>query len=136
LIPRSSATERRRAECADQEGQLFPSRAHRGALFGQLAVLIVGMFTAITLASATDPGALFAKFENGWRRMLTVYVPYAIIILIHVLYSRRAVGRHQKYYERADLRTFYFFIRPLVVLAGAVWGVVAAPGAITIAVTC
>jgi uncharacterized membrane protein (DUF441 family) len=29
----------------------------------------------------------------------------------------------------------FTFIRPLVVLVGAVWGVVAAPGAITIAVT-
>ena len=106
----------------------------RGALFGQLAVLIVGMFTAITLASATDPGALFAKFETVGARMLTVYVPYAIIILI--TFCIRAV-------PSVDIRSItsvlifgpFTFIRPLVVLVGAVWGVVAAPGAITIAVT-
>lgn len=45
----------------------------------------------------------------------------------HVLSSRIAFGEHQQHYQRADLRTFHF-IRPVVVLAGAVWGIVAAPG--------
>ena len=106
----------------------------RGALFGQFAVLIVGMFMAITVASATDPGALFARFETVGARMLTVYVPYAIIILI--TFCIRAV-------PSVDIRSItsvlifgpFTFIRPLVVLAGAVWGIVAAPGAITVAVT-
>ena len=117
-----------------KKGSYFRRALIRGALFGQLAVLIVGMFTAITLASATDPGALFAKFETVGARMLTVYVPYAIIILI--TFCIRAV-------PSVDIRSItsvlifgpFTFIRPLVVLAGAVWGVVAAPGAITIAVT-
>jgi len=106
----------------------------RGALFGQLAVLIVGMFMAITVASATDPGALFARFETVGARMLTVYVPYAIIILI--TFCIRAV-------PSVDIRSItsvlifgpFTFIRPIVVLAGAVWGVVGAPGAFTIALT-
>jgi len=66
-------------------------------------------------------------------RMVTVYIPYALIILI--TFCIRAV-------PSVDIRSItsvlifgpFTFIRPLIVLAGAVWGVVAAPGAITIAI--
>jgi len=106
----------------------------RGALFGQLAVLIVGVITAIALAASSDAAALFAKFELIGARMLTVYIPYAIVLLI--TFCIRAV-------PSVDIRSItsvlifgpFTFIRPLVVLAGAVWGIVAAPNSITIAVT-
>ena len=106
----------------------------RGALFGQVAVLIAGVITAIALATSSNAAALFAKFETVGARMLMVYVPYAIVLLI--TFCIRAV-------PSVDIRSItsvlifgpFTFIRPLVVLAGAVWGVVAAPGAITIAIT-
>jgi hypothetical protein len=117
-----------------EKGAYFRRALIRSALFGQLAVLIVGVITAIALATTGDPAALFSKFETVGARMLTVYVPYAIIILI--TFCIRAV-------PSVDIRSItsvlifgpFTFIRPLVVLAGAVWGVVAAPGSITIAVT-
>lgn len=116
------------------KGAYFRRALIRGALFGQIAVLIVGVITAIALAIAGDPGALFSKFETVGARMLTVYVPYAIILLI--TFCIRAV-------PSVDIRSItsvlifgpFTFIRPLIVLAGAVWGVVAAPGAITITIT-
>jgi hypothetical protein len=106
----------------------------RGALVGQVAVLIVGAITAIMLVNSDDAGALFSKIESVGARMLTVYVPYAIILLLTFLI--RAV-------PSVDIRSItsvlifgpFTFIRPVVVLAGAVWGVVAAPGVITIALT-
>jgi hypothetical protein len=106
----------------------------RGALFGQLAVLIVGVITAVVLISSSDAGALFSKFELIGVRMLTVYVPYALVLLI--TFCIRAV-------PSVDIRSItsvlifgpFTFIRPVIVLAGAVWGVVAAPGAITITLT-
>jgi hypothetical protein len=66
--------------------------------------------------------------------MLAVYIPYALVLLI--TFCIRAV-------PSVDIRSItsvlifgpFTFIRPLIVLAGAVWGVVAAPGAITIAIT-
>jgi hypothetical protein len=117
-----------------QKRAYFRHALIRGALFGQLAVLIVGVITAIVLATASDPGALFSKFETVGARMLTVYIPYALILLI--TFCIRAV-------PSVDIRSItsvlifgpFTFIRPLVVLAGAVWGVVAAPGSITIAIT-
>lgn len=104
----------------------------RGALFGQLAVLIVGVITVIVLVSVRDAGFLFSDLELVGARMLMVYVPYAVILLI--TFGVRAI-------PSVDIRSItsvlifgpFTFIRPLIVLAGAVWGVMAAPGAITIA---
>jgi len=106
----------------------------RGALFGQVAVLIAGVITALALVSSSDARALFSNLELVGARMLIVYVPYALIILI--TFCVRA-------FPSVDIRSItsvlifgpFTFIRPVVVLAGAVWGIVAAPGAITIALT-
>jgi len=106
----------------------------RGALFGQLAVLIVGVTTVIVLISVRDAGFLFSDLELIGVRMLMVYVPYAVILLI--TFCVRAI-------PSVDIRSItsvlifgpFTFIRPLVVLVGAVWGVLAAPDAITIALT-
>jgi len=106
----------------------------RGALAGQVAVLIVGVTTAILVATSSDAAALFSKFETVGARMLTVYIPYAVVLLI--TFCIRAV-------PSVDIRSItsvlifgpFTFIRPLIVLAGAVWGVIAAPGPITIAIT-
>ena len=66
--------------------------------------------------------------------MLTVYIPYAVVLLI--TFCIRAV-------PSVDIRSItsvlifgpFTFIRPLIVLAGAIWGIIAAPEAITIAIT-
>ena len=116
-----------------KKGAYFRRALVRGALFGQLAVLIVGVITTLALVSSSDAAALFSKLEMIGARMLTVYIPYALIILI--TFCIRAV-------PSVDIRSItsvlifgpFTFIRPLIVLAGAVWGVVAAPGAITIAI--
>ena len=106
----------------------------RGALFGQLAVLIVGVTTVIVLISVRDAGFLFSDLELIGARMLMVYVPYAVILLI--TFCVRAI-------PSVDIRSItsvlifgpFTFIRPVVVLVGAVLGVLAAPSAITIALT-
>ena len=106
----------------------------RGALVGQVAVVIAGVITTIILVNSNNPGALFSKIESVGARMLTVYVPYAVILLITFLVRA---------FPSVDIRSItsvlifgpFTFIRPIVVLAGAVWGVVAAPGTITIALT-
>jgi hypothetical protein len=103
----------------------------RGALFGQLAALIVGAITAVALLTSDNARELFGKLELIGARMLLVYIPYALIILIAL--SIRA-------FPSVDIRSItstvifgpFTLIRPLVVLLGAVWGILAAPGAITI----
>ena len=103
----------------------------RGALFGQLAVLIAGAATVVALASSSNASALYSSIEVVGARMLIVYVPYALIILI--AFCIRAL-------PSVDIRSItsvlifgpFTLIRPIVVLAGAVWGVTAAPSAITL----
>ena len=61
----------------------------RGALVGQVAVLIVGAITAIMLVSSNDAAALFAKIESVGVRMLTVKLrvtnlPGAVSTLSHI----------------------------------------------------
>lgn len=106
----------------------------RGALFGQLAVLIVGVIVIVLLVNSSDPGVLFQDFKRVGSRMLLVYIPYALIILITLVVRA---------FPSVDTRSItsvlifgpFTFFRPLVVLVGAVLGVLAAPSVITIGLT-
>ena len=106
----------------------------KGALFGQLAVLIVGVITAGLLLVSSDPVAQFQALELVGSRMLLVYIPYALIILITTCIRA---------FPSVDIRSItstlifgpFTLIRPLVVVAGGLWGVLAAPTAITIGLT-
>jgi L-asparagine transporter-like permease len=98
----------------------------RGALLGQIAVAIVGLAAAATLATSPQPARLFDTLDLVAGRMLMVYVPYAVILIITFLV--RAV-------PSVDIRSItsvlvfgpFTLIRPLIVLAGAIWGLLAAP---------
>ena len=100
----------------------------RGALVGQIAVGIAGIVAVGMLAAAPQPPRLFETFEQVATRMLMVYVPYALILTI--AFFIRAI-------PSVDIRSItsvlvfgpFTLIRPLVVLAGAIWGLLAAPTA-------
>jgi L-asparagine transporter-like permease len=106
----------------------------RGALFGQIAVLIVGAISVVLLLLSQSPAAQFQDLLRVGTRMLIVYVPYALILLI--TFGIRAI-------PSVDIRSItsvlifgpFTFIRPLIVLAGAVWGILAAPGVVTVGLT-
>jgi hypothetical protein len=98
----------------------------RGALFGQVAVGIAGVAVAVSLLLSPEPRALLRELEAVGSRMLIVYVPYALIILF--TFAVRAA-------PSVDLRSItsvvifgpFTLIRPVVVVAGVVWGLLAAP---------
>jgi len=98
----------------------------RGALFGQIAVAIVGAVAAGMLATSAQPALLFETLDQVGTRMLMVYVPYALILT--ATFFVRAI-------PSVDIRSItsvlvfgpFTLIRPLVVLAGAIWGLIAAP---------
>lgn len=100
----------------------------RGALFGQVAVAIVGVVVIVMLVLSPQPALLLASFETVAARMLTIYVPYALILII--TFSIRAI-------RSVDVRSItsvlvfgpFTLLRPFVVLAGAAWSVLAAPTA-------
>jgi hypothetical protein len=103
----------------------------RGALFGQVAVGVVGVVVAVLLLLSPEPRALFGELERVGSRMIIVYVPYALIILF--TFVVRAA-------PSVDLRSItsvlifgpFTLIRPLVVVAGVAWGFLAAPGPATL----
>lgn len=103
----------------------------RGALFGQVAVGVVGVVVAVLLLLSPEPRALFEELERVGSRMIIVYVPYALIILF--TFVVRAA-------PSVDLRSItsvlifgpFTLIRPLVVAAGVAWGFLAAPGPVTL----
>ena len=98
----------------------------RGALMGQIAVAIAGVVAAGMLATSTQPARLVDTFEQVATRMLLIYVPYALILI--ATFFVRAI-------PSVDIRSItsvlvfgpFTLIRPLVVLAGAIWGFLAAP---------
>ena len=103
----------------------------RGALFGQIAVGIVGAAIAITLALSTRPLELVHELQAIGSRMLIVYIPYALIILI--AFAVRVA-------PSVDLRSItsvlifgpFTLFRPMVIVAGVVWGFLYAPGTATL----
>ena len=98
----------------------------RGAIAGQVAVAIAGGAAVAMLAASPQPARLFETFEQVASRMVMVYLPYALILTITFLV--RAI-------PSVDIRSItsvlvfgpFTLIRPLVVLAGAIWGLLAAP---------
>lgn len=105
----------------------------RGAIFGQLAVLMAAIVISISLAMTHDRHALLHDYDLAGRRMLLVYVPYAVIILLaFVVRSIPSVD------IRSITSTLVFgpftLIRPAVAIAGLVYGVGAAPRIETVVV--
>ncbi|HEX3187748.1 MAG TPA: hypothetical protein VHQ94_23310 [Pyrinomonadaceae bacterium] len=100
----------------------------RGALMGQIAVAIAGTVALAMLATSGQPAQLLATLDSVATRMLTIYVPYAVILI--ATFFVRAI-------PSVDIRSItsvlvfgpFTLIRPLVVLAGAIWGFLAAPTA-------
>jgi hypothetical protein len=104
----------------------------RGALYGQAAVILVAIAAFVMLSLASEGSQLLTDFETVGGRMLAVYLPYAIII--GIAFSLRVI-------RSVDIRSItstvvfgpFTLIRPLVALAGIVWGILGAPRPATIA---
>jgi hypothetical protein len=100
----------------------------RGALMGQVAVAIAGTVALGMLATSAQPARLIVTLDSVATRMLMIYVPYALILI--ATFFVRAI-------PSVDIRSItsvlvfgpFTLIRPLVVLAGAIWGFLAAPTA-------
>ena len=112
------------------KGAYFRRAMIRGALFGQIAVGIVGAAIAVMLILSPEPLALVHELQEVGSRMLTVYIPYALIILI--AFAVRVAAS-------VDLRSItsvlifgpFSLIRPVVVVVGVAWGFLSAPSLVT-----
>ena len=100
----------------------------RGALMGQIAVAIAGTVALGMLATSAQPARLFATLDSVAMRMLMIYVPYALI-LIATFFVRGIPSVDIRSITSVLVFGPFTLIRPLVVLAGAIWGFLAAPTA-------
>lgn len=98
----------------------------RGALWGQLAVGLTAVMVLISLALSPDRQSLLRDYNTAGAGMLVVYVPYAAVILIALLF---------RLIPSVDIRSItstvifgpFTLIRPLMAIAGLVYGVSRAP---------
>jgi hypothetical protein len=108
-----------------RKGAYYARAMLRGALWGQAAVALAFALLALLFLRAGDGAAFLHSLADAGRRMLSVYVPYAVVVL--AAFAVRAVPSVD---VRSMTSTLVFgpfqFIRPLVVVAGVMWGLFAA----------
>ncbi len=101
----------------------YRAALRRGALFGQRLLVLPLLLVLILFAVAPDRGGLTTAFHLAGLRLLTVYVPYAALVVVAVV--MRASGS-------VDLGSFastvlfgpLLFVRPLVAVGGVGWAIV------------
>jgi hypothetical protein len=96
----------------------------RGALFGQIAVAVAGIFLLTAILLSSEP--LIDELYAVGARMLTVYIPFALIILLAFV-VRTVPSVDIKSITSTVIFGPFTLLRPLVVIAGVVYGVWAAP---------
>ena len=102
----------------------------KGALLGQAAVAIAGLIGLIAIVNSSRPQSLITDIESAGERMLYVYVPYAVIILIAFLV---------RIIPSVDLRSItstvifgpFTLLRAWVAVAGVAWAMLTSSQVIT-----
>lgn len=98
----------------------------RGALFGQLAVVLAGMAAAAVIVLSSEPRARLDEFQQAARCMAVVFVPYATVLF--AAFAIRSI-------PSVDIRSItsvvifgpFTLIRPLIVALGVTWGFACSP---------
>ena len=107
----------------------YYSRAMRlGMALGVVAVGLIALVVGLCLGLSSAPDALYHDFEVAGLHMLMVYTPYAFIAMVALGFF--FIPRP----EISSLTTVivlgpFTMLRPLVIIAGAVFGAVAVPRA-------
>ncbi len=104
-----------------------------GALWGQLAVLIAAAAIALTLAWSPDTQALFAHYNRAAWCMVSIYAPYATVLLIALL-VRLVPSVDARSLAAVLVFGPLHFLRPFVVLCGALWAAYQVPQPAVIAI--
>jgi hypothetical protein len=105
----------------------------RGAIVGQLAVGGAALIIGLSLVMSADWRALLQDYEAAGARMLTIYLPYAFVMLLTFLV---------RWIPSVDLRSItstvifgpFTLIRPLIAVVGMGYAVFAAPRMVVVAV--
>jgi hypothetical protein len=98
----------------------------RGAFFGQLAVFGAAVFIGAAVLFSAEPGALIDELHRLGARLLTIYIPFALIILL--AFALRSISS-------VDIKSItstvifgpFTLLRPAVAVAGVIYALIAAP---------
>jgi hypothetical protein len=96
----------------------------RGAIYGQAAIAVAGALILIFILSSSNPALLINDLNEAGRRMLIVYLPYAIIVVVAL--ALRLIAS-------VDLRSItsmlifgpFILIRSFIAVAGLAWAMIA-----------
>jgi len=115
-----------------RKGPYYRAALWRGFVLGQIAAAISLSLVLAALSLTPDPAAVRADLVRVWIRMLQIYLPFAVLIL-----SAFAFRLIPSVDVRCMTSTLVFGplsgIRPLVGIAGLLWGFVAAPRPLIVA---
>ena len=98
----------------------------RGALFGQIAVVIAGILILILMGVSAQPQTVIDDLQNAGQRMLIVYTPFAVIILIAFL-IRLIPSVDIKSITSTVIFGPFTFLRPIVAIGGIFYALIAVP---------
>lgn len=104
----------------------------RGALFGQIAVLIAAIYIGIALFFSAEPRVLIDDLTNAGARMLMIYVPFALVIF--AAFALRLL-------PSVDIKSItstvifgpFTLLRPFVAVVGIIYGFLVTPKPLIIA---
>jgi hypothetical protein len=113
------------------KGAYYRHAMIRGAILGQIAVAIVGAAIAVMLLLSPEPLARVRELQEVGSRMLTVYIPYALIIFI-AFAVRLAPSIDLRSITSVLIFGPFTLIRPVVVVVGVVCGFLSAPSFVTL----
>jgi hypothetical protein len=109
-----------------RKGPHYRASLGRGFVLGQIAAAVSLSLVLAAVQASPDPRAFRADLVRVWMRMLQVYLPFALTIL--AAFAFRLIPSVD---VRCMTSTLVFGplsgVRPLVAIAGLVWGVAAVP---------
>lgn len=102
------------------KGSLAPRALLRGALFANVPVAIAAAVGWWVCSSSGSPQLILDNFTEAGQRMLSVYVPFAVICLVALsLQCIHSVDARSM--SQVLILGPFTFLRPLVALAGVVY---------------
>lgn len=105
-----------------RKGAYYRRALLRGALWGQAAVALAGACLLCVYAASDDREGLLRGLLEAGRRMLCVYVPYALVVTA-AFAVRLAPSVDVKSLTSVLIFGPFLLARPFVVAAGVAWGV-------------
>ncbi len=96
----------------------------RGALFGQTAIVLVGILILLLITLSSDSQILIDDLKNAGGRMLVIYIPFAVVILTAFV-VRLIPSVDIKSITSTVVFGPFTFLRPIIGVIGIIYALIA-----------